>query len=206
MDGISAVVFRGRMHPVDLANRLARHADLIVAEGPVGPQIPNSYRVAVAPTEIDEGLSIADLERELTYTLAATAAERGWRTGGPVQVEVITRSDVPGGSIDCETEIAPGTMTPWGQLIEMPGGRAFAVTDNRTLIGRGPGTDVDLEEPEVSRRHAVLFRQEGAVWITDLQSSNGTAINGEAVDGTPTQVLPGDLIRFGPATFTFRLL
>ncbi len=55
-DGISAAVFRGRMHPVDLANRLVRQADLLVVDEPGGPRIPNRFDVWVNKSDMHEGI------------------------------------------------------------------------------------------------------------------------------------------------------
>ena len=78
-DGLSAAVFRGRMHPVDLANRLVRQADLMVDDGPAGPEIPNRFSVSVNEGDIEPTIDLGDLTAELDRTLYQTAAERGWR-------------------------------------------------------------------------------------------------------------------------------
>jgi hypothetical protein len=206
VDGISAAVFRGRLHPVDLAERLIRNADLLVRDGAAGPEIPNEFTVTVSRGEFDPDIDLGALGRELGYALDTTATARGWRTGGPVRVEVRLTDGPLTGSIDATALSVPGPIPPWGQLVDTAGGRAFAMEDNRVLIGRVPGTDITLSEPEISRHHAVIFREAGAIWLSDLDSSNGTALNGAPVTTTPAQLVPGDAVTFGPATFTFRLL
>ena len=206
VDGISAAVFRGRLHPVDLANRLIRHADLIVEDGPAGPEIPNVFVMTVNRNELDEEVQLHALERELTATLRATASDRGWRTGGPISVELRMVDRAVGDSVAYETTRSRGTLPPWGQLVEADGGRSFEIADNRALIGRSPETDVTLADAEVSRHHAVLFREGETVWVADVGSSNGTTRNGTQVRSKPVPLVPGDVLTFGPATFTFRLL
>ncbi|HEX9081839.1 MAG TPA: FHA domain-containing protein, partial [Holophagaceae bacterium] len=57
-----------------------------------------------------------------------------------------------------------------------------------TLIGREEG-EIITRDPETSRRHAQLeIRPDGTVWLTDLNSTNGTVVNGERITG-PTQLL-----------------
>jgi pSer/pThr/pTyr-binding forkhead associated (FHA) protein len=63
--------------------------------------------------------------------------------------------------------------------------RRYALEGVRYSIGRGQGQardialDIALEDPCVSRRHAILIRQEdGGYGVLDLGSSNGTAVNG----------------------------
>jgi FHA domain len=66
------------------------------------------------------------------------------------------------------------------------------------VIGR-QDADLVLEDPEVSRRHAVLRRSGGSVVIEDLDSTNGTFVKGERI-GKPITVGAGDQVRVGRTT------
>ena len=67
-------------------------------------------------------------------------------------------------------------------------------------IGREEG-DVITQDPETSRRHAVLeIRGDGTVWITDQESTNGTQVNGERITG-PVQLLSQQEFTCGNSTF-----
>ncbi len=107
-DGLSAAIFRGRMQPVDLANRLIRQADLIVSETATGPQIPNFFDVGVSDGDMAIEADTDAIARELSYTLTATAADRGWRTGGPVSVRLTVDGSVGRGSIRVTATTLPG--------------------------------------------------------------------------------------------------
>ncbi|WP_239014210.1 sigma 54-interacting transcriptional regulator [Archangium violaceum] len=66
-------------------------------------------------------------------------------------------------------------------------------------IGRDPSSDIRLEDPSVSRRHAELVVGEGMARLNDLGSHNGARINGERVVGG--QVLySGDVVTLGNVT------
>ena len=65
-------------------------------------------------------------------------------------------------------------------------------------IGR-QDADLVLEDPEVSRRHAVLRRSGESVVVEDLDSTNGTFVNGERIR-SPITVRPGDQVRVGRTT------
>jgi len=205
VDGLSATVFRGRMHPVDLANRLVRQADLMVFEGLTGAAIPNQFTVAVNDDDLDPNLDPQQLTNELAHTLRATAIERGWRVGGPVVVRLLADPTVGKGSIRCSATSKPGLIPPWAQLIEHRGERAYDLGDNRILIGRAEDVDIQLDEAEVSRQHALIFREGNRVWLSDVGSANGTTVNGLPVGIEPLEVGPGDILAFGPATFAFRV-
>jgi len=67
--------------------------------------------------------------------------------------------------------------------------------DLEVAIGRQDG-DLVVEDAEVSRRHAVLRRSGGSVVVEDLDSTNGTFVNGERIR-SPITVGPGDQVRVG---------
>ncbi|WP_354684156.1 FHA domain-containing protein [Cupriavidus necator] len=63
----------------------------------------------------------------------------------------------------------------------------------------------DLAAP-LSRRHARIFAEHGAVYVADLGSKNGTRVNGAAVARQPARLSDGDEVAFGPAlSFRVRL-
>jgi pSer/pThr/pTyr-binding forkhead associated (FHA) protein len=82
-------------------------------------------------------------------------------------------------------------------------GMEYALEAEETLIGRNPTTDVTLLDENISREHAlILFDPDsGAYTIEDLQSTNGTKVNGK---GIRTHTLePGDEIQIGHTRFQF---
>lgn len=62
-------------------------------------------------------------------------------------------------------------------------------------IGRNPGSAIQLNDPKVSGNHADLYVSEGRYTITDLNSSNGTFVNGEKI--TQRDLYQGDQIQIG---------
>lgn len=66
-------------------------------------------------------------------------------------------------------------------------------------IGRSADADLVVADDTVSRRHAVLRGDQGALELEDLGSSNGTSINGNPMVGA-LSLLDGDLVSFGSAT------
>jgi FHA domain len=79
--------------------------------------------------------------------------------------------------------------------------RVTAFTDG-TLIGRGPQCQIVLHDATVSKHHAVLRIDGSRVLVEDLQSTNGTLVNGRVIDG-PTAIEPGDRIGLGPNVIWF---
>jgi ABC transport system ATP-binding/permease protein len=69
-------------------------------------------------------------------------------------------------------------------------------------IGRG-ASGISLRDPEVSRHHARIESRDGIAYVTDLDSRNGTFLNGQRVD-EPTEVRAGDAIDVGTTRLMIR--
>jgi hypothetical protein len=74
--------------------------------------------------------------------------------------------------------------------------REVPLDRDEITIGRREDNLVQLPERNVSRRHARLTCQEGAVVLEDLRSANGTRVNGVRITG-PVPLGDGDLVRIG---------
>jgi len=83
-------------------------------------------------------------------------------------------------------------------IIEDDEGRKTVVplVREEITIGRQDGNTIRLTERNVSRRHARLVKDNGALLIEDLGSYNGVRVNGDRIQG-PTKVKEGDLIEIG---------
>lgn len=71
-------------------------------------------------------------------------------------------------------------------------------------IGRKEGNTIRLTERNVSRRHAKLVKQNGAIYIEDLQSYNGIKVNGDRI-GARAPVNEGDRIQIGDYQLALKL-
>ena len=78
---------------------------------------------------------------------------------------------------------------------------ASRVTKSRVVLGRGSDCDIPLSDPNVSRRHAELRQEGSAYWIVDLDSTNGTEVNGE--QATRAKLEDGDRILIGSTELVF---
>jgi DNA-binding winged helix-turn-helix (wHTH) protein len=76
--------------------------------------------------------------------------------------------------------------------------REVALSPGANLLGRTHDALVWVEDPSVSRRHAILRVERDRVTVEDCGSRNGTFVDGERVDG-PRRVAPGDKIWLGQA-------
>lgn len=71
------------------------------------------------------------------------------------------------------------------------------------VIGRASRSQVVLDDPGVSRVHARLSLRQGSVFITDVGSTAGTALNGQRLPADkPTRLAAGDRLGIGPFSLT----
>jgi pSer/pThr/pTyr-binding forkhead associated (FHA) protein len=74
--------------------------------------------------------------------------------------------------------------------------RSVLLGDGEVVIGRSSYCSLVLDHDSLSRIHASLRIVGDGVELSDLGSSNGTLVNGQAING-PTRVTPADEIRLG---------
>ena len=88
-------------------------------------------------------------------------------------------------------------------LTEALGDLSLTVSDSLS-VGRGSDNDVVLGSKQVSRNHAVLSVSEGQLYVKDLDSSNGTFINDQRIEGNQSSALQvNDTLGF--ASFLFQV-
>jgi len=75
-------------------------------------------------------------------------------------------------------------------------GRRWELSERTTRIGRDPAAAIVIQDISVSRFHAQITRQASGYYLADLESSNGTRVNGEPVN-EPHRIVAGDQLRFG---------
>jgi pSer/pThr/pTyr-binding forkhead associated (FHA) protein len=84
-------------------------------------------------------------------------------------------------------------------------GMSYELSGDETLIGRNPTTDITLLDEGISREHSIILYDDadGAYTIEDLQSTNGTKVNGKRVRSATLE--DGDDIQTGYTRFQFLL-
>jgi pSer/pThr/pTyr-binding forkhead associated (FHA) protein len=85
---------------------------------------------------------------------------------------------------------------------DLQGTRSVPLSDSVT-IGRAASCDLVVADNYVSNVHARIFARDGAFWLEDLGSTNGTYINRGKVS-VPVAIGPGDQVRVGKATLELR--
>jgi pSer/pThr/pTyr-binding forkhead associated (FHA) protein len=130
-------------------------------------------------------------------THAAPTDRRGLAPGRTEELDALDRPLAEAGTGG--VPLAPGRY-----LLAEQGGdvRAIALTRQVTHLGRGFAATVQLEDPGVSRRHAIVVQRRGSVRILDDRSANGTWVNGRRV--FEAELRDGDVIVLGRAVLVYR--
>jgi hypothetical protein len=78
--------------------------------------------------------------------------------------------------------------------VALPNGELFSSEQTEVYVGRSTECDIHLSDEAISEKHACFFFHESQWWIKDLNSHNGTYINGKAIE-SPVVVIAGDEIK-----------
>ena len=171
---------------------------------------PSAVRIGLSPalmTLLDESGALGTFATELGDLIGSIA-------GAPVQVDL---TEDPGSARDgalvttlndVETSQKPASgvasLSPTEaelsrseiQVLElMLADRRHPICESVT-IGRSSSCDISVDDSEISRRHAEVTSHEGTLIVRDLDSTNGTKVNGRTI-GAPTALTAGDVILIG---------
>jgi hypothetical protein len=221
----SARLFGTGVQPVQLQRRIERamaHGK-IVERGRA--RVPDRFTIRVAGRDFDRLGSAPELPVELASGALDWARRNGCALAARPRVAIIVDAGLASGDIEIEARysapgsgIDPEAADAVGQTraFEAPilrGPRAtLSVTDRsgrrRTIvadggpltIGRTADNALVLDDDRVSRRHARLQARDGVLVLLDLDSTNGTRVNGERV--REVALGAGDVIEIGESTIT----
>jgi pSer/pThr/pTyr-binding forkhead associated (FHA) protein len=85
-------------------------------------------------------------------------------------------------------------------VLSWSGGRRV-LEQQRSVLGRSRDADVQVEDPNVSRRHAEIVQEGSTYWLVDLGSTNGTEVDGRRVQRV--RLADGSRFTIGETTVTF---
>lgn len=207
VEGVFARAFRSSLRPVELGRRLVREMDDHRSVDVRGRTIvPNDFTFTLSPDDLTAFTDINEaLVRELCDAAREHARDEDYSFMGPVRVTLDADSRFKAGRFALTShmaEPAPGSAEPRAALVLSDGSR-IGLGEEPVTIGRLPECGIVVADPNVSRRHAVV-RPAGNGWVVaDLQSTNGTRVNGIPI--TERSLNPGDQITLGATVIRFEL-
>lgn len=204
-----AKTFPSDLEPAQVARKLVATMEARTRGDDGHLLAPGSYVVYMNPDDFARlSEHRAYLEREWAELLRDMAARVGvyFFDGGP-NVAMEARDGVPVGMVDVNVASditisipsAPAATPPRRyHLRMMKGVPAYGVyfVESCATIGRSEDSDIFLVDPSVSRNHATVKVEPDFVEVADLDSTNGTFVNGERIVGT-RRLSVGDVLTFG---------
>lgn len=202
VEGVFAKAFRSGLQPVEVGRRLTREMDLHRTVGVRGVIAPNWFEIALAPADHQRFEPFADtLVRDLGEMARQHARDERYLFLGPVEITLEVDTSLTPGMFLLSGEVREGRGGgPVGSLL-LPDGNRLPIGDDPLTIGRMPDCDVVLEDRNVSRRHAEVRRVPGGFAVVDLDSTNGTKVNGAGVK--ERRLEDGDEIVVGASVLRF---
>lgn len=206
-EGTFARVFRPRVQPADIAKRLERSMEANQTVGVGKVFAPNNYEVQLNPREYEAFERYkGSLEREMAAYLQERARGIGLTLITRPRVDLVPSDKVRGGSVqvrswmqDLESGDVP-EQVEFTQPIEIArsrrpqpqsatltvvagpeNGRRYTLPPGRARIGRGLDNEIVIEDPRVSRTHAEIYLRGNEWYLRDLESTNGTYVNGYGI-------------------------
>jgi Protein of unknown function (DUF3662)/FHA domain len=228
-EGVFGRAFRTNVQPVEIARKLAKEMDDHKVVSVSRVYVPNEYTIYLSSQDREQFAGYENsLLSELEEYLTEHARREGHALLTPPRVHLETDDDLVLGEFGIATrmvqprhgrrveqvgeEVEPGaTMIYRSPPPEPPVDREPAVLawddrrlridKPRILIGRSRECDVQIEDANVSRRHAELRREGTVYWIVDLDSTNGVEVDGRRVKRAKLE--PGDAFTIGATEVTF---
>lgn len=174
--------------------------------------VPHGHPSRDVVVHVDAGTTVSALARELEV-----AATTGTSTIGPLFLgdrpleddqPVVDAGLSAGAVLSARAEPAATTSAAATTGVELAvigglsAGGSFPLSPGELSIGRAAGCDVRLHDDLVSRLHAkVIVDQDGRISVEDLDSANGTLVNGAAI-AKRTAIEQSDLIEIGSSLLT----
>lgn len=211
----------GGVQPVELGKRLVRAMEEQKTVSVANVYVPNEFTFFLSSKDVERLRPVENaLGQELSAVARRAAASENWRLLGPPVIRLVEDDSAASGTFRIEATVVEGTdeqadqAGPHTSLLQMSTEhdaelvvagskrRPYPLAKDALTIGRLDSCDIALSDAGVSRKHAEV-RREGDEWVViDLNSTNGTVVNGTAV--RRHRLAPGDRIEVGETTIEFR--
>lgn len=204
VEGTFTRAFPSSVKPIELGKRVRR---VLEDKKTIGVQgqiiIPNRYVISLSLKDLENIESIQEsIQREISSSIRDHANDENYHFQGTLTVEILSNSSLKTGSIEVDGlfEENKGGFPP-GSLIDENGERLI-ITEQKLSIGRDKESTMQVVDVEVSRNHAEIRLLNTSFVLIDLQSTNGTFVNGQRVQEHTLQNF--DQIKIGSTILLFQ--
>jgi len=201
VEGGFGKAFRSGLQPVEIGRRLVREMDIGRTLGVRGTVVPNDFTIRVADDDLKrfDGFS-ESLVDELCDTAREHARESKYHFVGPVGVALEVDPNARIGDLEIDAAIVAGPAGAPAALV-LADGRRIQLGEDPVRIGRLPDCAIPLSDSQASRHHAEVRPSDHGFIVVDLDSLNGTTVNGVVIH--ERQLEDGDVITIGETAIRY---
>lgn len=212
VNGAFARAFKAEVQPVEIASALQREvSDRAAVIDRQRTVIPNVFHVELSEHDYRRLAVFKDaLQTELATLVRDYGAEQRYTLLGPVQVVLGQDDELETGIFRVRSEARAEVSSAGSQQavsvdarqprLEVSG-TAYPLVRAVSRLGRGSDTDIRIEDPGASRNHCEIVLGQ-PVLVRDLNSTNGTFVNGQRI--SQAEVADGSTIMIGTTHLVFR--
>lgn len=199
-----AKTFRSGIQPVEIASALRSELDkkaAVVSRERI--LAPNSFVVRLSPPDDERMAALGDALGDELHTLVQKHAKsQGYSFAGPVTIAVERDDALSTGQLRVDSSTAQGSIA-WRGVVDVEG-RRHPLVKSRTVIGRGSDADITISDAGTSRRHVEILWDGERAMVRDMNSTNGTTLNGRKI--REAALPPDSTITIGRTAIVFRVV
>jgi hypothetical protein len=221
LEGFFTRQFRTGVQPVELAKALIKEVEREKKIGISKFYAPNQFQILLSQRDEKRLRPVREpLLKELEAFVSAHAKREGYLLANRIKVEITTDQKLELGEFKVLSNFSDENFrerpaatkiiepkekpSPKPYLVLRVGDsqRDFPLTKREVRIGRAKQNDIIVPDLNVSRKHALIIKTEQGYLLKDLESTNGTYLNGERIK--EKFLKPDDVIKIGNSILSFK--
>lgn len=204
VNGAFAKTFKSGLQPVEITSALRRELDTkaaVVSRDRV--LAPNRFTVRMAHADFQRMTGLGPtLVDELTQLVQQHATSQRYQFAGGISITLAEDRSLSEGMVQVDSSNVKGTVA-WTPVLDINGKR-HPLVKSRTVIGRGSDADITVDDTGISRRHVEILWDGTRAQVRDLDSTNGSQLNGAPVKQAILE--PDSVVTIGRTRIVFRVL
>ncbi|WP_232215441.1 DUF3662 and FHA domain-containing protein [Arcanobacterium sp. S3PF19] len=211
VDNAFSRAFRANLKPVELATGIKKSMDeRSAAISRDRTIVPNDFLISLSSHDFEKISQWGELalQQELSSVAKNYAREQRYIFLGPIRISFKENRELPHGKIVVRGTSKKGAVAPAtgnsasceNPILEI-GANRYVLTGAVTVIGRGSNCDIPVDDAGVSRRHLELKITPHGVIASDLNSTNGTYVEGHRIN--KATLVDGNTVTIGKTQIMF---
>ena len=204
VNGAFAKTFKSGLQPVEITSALRRELDTqaaVVSRDRI--LVPNNFTVRLSHPDYQRMSSLGStLISELAELVQRHATAQHYSFSGGIAIVLAPDGTLSQGMIEIDSVSVKGTVA-WTPVLDI-GGTRHPLIHARTIIGRGSEADITVDDNGISRKHVEILWDGSRAEVNDLNSTNGSQLNGSPVSRAP--LAAESVIDIGRTRIVFRVL